>query len=114
MESFCLLMGHLIGDYIFQVDAIASRKTTSSAICALHCFLYSLAIWIMNEWWIPMWAVVVVGLLHFPVDRWRLARRYMSIVGQEQFATGPLAPWSVVLVDNVFHLFVLAIVGRMI
>lgn len=31
-----------------------------------------------------------------------------NVAGQSAFASGPLSPWSVIIVDNIFHLIVLA------
>jgi hypothetical protein len=31
--------------------------------------------------------------------------------GQRAFATGPLSPWSVIVVDNTIHLLVLYLIG---
>lgn len=111
MESFCLLTGHLVGDYIFQNDWQATHKTSSSLVCAIHCLLYGLAVWLLNFWWLPLWCVAAAAVLHFPVDRWRMARKWMAVVGQEQFATGPFSPWSIIVVDNVIHVIVLAVLG---
>lgn len=111
MESLGLLTGHLLGDYIAQTDWMASRKTTQTLPCLAHCAAYSLCVWACSFWWLPWWAVALCGVLHFPIDRWRLARRWMTFVGQEGFATGPLSPWSVVVVDNTFHVFTLLALG---
>ena len=48
-----------------------------------------------------------------PIDRFRLAKVWMMRVsGQTVFATGPLAPWSIIIVDNVFHIVTLAVIGK--
>jgi hypothetical protein len=111
MESLALLVGHLVGDYVFQNDWMASKKTTNSLACASHCAAYTLAVLFCGFWFLSPLAIVAVGVLHFPVDRWRLARRFMTLNGQEAFATGPLSPWSVVVVDNTIHLVVLLLAG---
>jgi hypothetical protein len=80
--------------------------------CLVHCVLYTLAVWLFSFWWLPWWGLLTVFALHYPVDRWRLARVWMErLSGQREFANGPFAPWSVVVVDNVFHLLVLWLVG---
>lgn len=112
MNGFGLLVGHLLGDYVFQNDWQAANKTKSSMACAVHCFLYTLAVWLCACWWLPWWGVATCWLAHFPVDRFGLARRWMiHVSGQEKFATGALAPWSVIVVDNTFHLSVLFVIG---
>jgi hypothetical protein len=157
MESFGLLVGHLLGDYIFQNDWLAKNKTnpvtwhkpglsylddsqlfvgdsggnirketTESSIwrekimasqtghvaCTVHCLLYTAAVWACAFWWMPWWGVVACFVLHWPVDRFGLAKWWMmKVSGQEAFATGALAPWSIIVVDNTFHLLVLFLIG---
>src|SRR5437660_1684989 len=75
--------------------------------CTIHCFLYTLAVWIFSFLWMPWWGLLLCFLTHWPIDRFRLARKLMTVMHQEEFATGPLAPWSVIVVDNTLHLCVL-------
>jgi hypothetical protein len=92
------------------------RYLVGHLACAVHCVLYTLAVAVCCFWFLPWWSYLVILALHFPVDRWRLARRWMvSVSGQEKFATGPLSPWSIIVVDNIFHLavlFAVAMVAR--
>lgn len=111
MEGFSLLIGHMLGDYIFQNDWMAKNKTKSHWACLVHCFWYTVAIAATCIWFVPWYLIVAVGMAHFPVDRWRLARWCMTQLGQEEFATGPLSPWSIIVVDNTIHLLVLYAAG---
>lgn len=44
----------------------------------------------------------------------RLAGRWMrNVSGQKAFATGPLSPWSIIVVDNVAHIATLAAIGKL-
>ena len=79
--------------------------------CTLHCLLYTLAIWLFSFWWMPLWGLAACFIIHYCLDRYRLARKWMTLVGQEKFATGVLSPWSVVVVDNTFHLLTLAAIA---
>jgi hypothetical protein len=140
MEGLGLICGHLLGDYILQNDWMAANKTNAWPVrnagsspllpytswwadqewlwfvghlaCLLHCILYTLAVWACSFWWMPWWGLVACFALHFPIDRWRLARWWMvNVSGQNGFATGILAPWSVIIVDNVFHVVTLFVIG---
>jgi hypothetical protein len=117
MNDFGLLVGHLVGDFLSQSDWMARNKTNSwekgrrswwlgHLACLVHCLVYALSVW-QFAIWLPWWAVLIVFLSHFPIDRWRLARRLMKVTGQEEFATGPLSPWSIITVDQVLHLMIL-------
>lgn len=43
-----LIIGHLIGDYIFQNDYIAINKTKNSFVCLLYCVLYTLVLYLTD------------------------------------------------------------------
>lgn len=73
--------------------------------CTIHCLLYTFSIWVCSCFHFPWWALLVCFLIHWPIDRFRLARIWMEkISGQKAFANGPFAPWSIIVVDNCFHL----------
>lgn len=60
----------------------------------------------------PMWGLAVCFLAHWPIDRFRLAGRWMrNVSGQKAFATGLLSPWSIIVVDNVAHVATLFVIG---
>jgi hypothetical protein len=151
MESFALLVGHMLGDYILQNDWMAANKANPSpgakpghlrtcegggfvyiagepaaeaayaerwhrwvrgeTACLAHCLLYTLAVALCCFWFMPAEAVLAVGVLHYPMDRYRLARLWMTRVsGQRAFAE-TMGPWSVIAVDNTIHLLVLFAAG---
>lgn len=82
-------------------------------VCTLHCALYTSACLLTCFWFLSWWAYLVIFATHWPIDRYRLARLYMKYTNKEEFATGPLAPWSVIVIDNVFHIIVLYVVGML-
>lgn len=76
--------------------------------CTIHCVLYAFSCWLFCWAWMPWWAALVVAVVHWPIDRFKVARRWMDRISfQKEFAAGPLSPWSVVVVDNLFHLLTL-------
>jgi hypothetical protein len=105
--------GHYVG---LSDDESAAWKTArrkwrvGHLACTLHCLLYTLAVWSCSFWWMPWWGLLMCFLAHWPVDRFRLARKWMSL-RQEQFATGVFSPWSIIVVDNTIHLLVLFAIG---
>jgi hypothetical protein len=112
MDGFALLLGHLVGDYIVQTDWMANNKTTNGVIgyysCFVHCICYTLSIAAFSWFWMPWWGYIVCFGFHYPIDKWRLAKWWMmNVSGQKGFATGLLSPWSIIIVDNVFHLLTL-------
>ena len=123
-----MFLAHLVGDYLLQNDTIAAKKvrpsfnpmyetleeddkyTNSQSVmwCALHCLLYTLSVAFFSLFstagLIPIYLLVFCFVTHFLIDHFRLARKYMDLVGQKKFATGFCAPWSVFIVDNTFHI----------
>ena len=83
--------------------------------CTIHCLLYTLAVWACSFWWMPWWGLVACFLIHWPIDRFRLAGRWMRtrLAGQSLFASAehPLFPWSIIVVDNTIHLLTLFVIG---
>lgn len=78
--------------------------------CLLHCFLYALAFLPVTAvtGLLPWWFYVGVGVLHFPVDYYKLAGRWMRASRHAEFASPshPMFPWSIVVTDNIIHLVV--------
>lgn len=112
MTGYWLLMAHLVGDYVAQNDWMAQNKTTQSWPCLVHCFFYTLAVatGAALQLYPMQWhGLLLVFATHFPMDRFRLARKWMTLNGQESFATGVFAPWSIIVVDNIIHLVILGV-----
>jgi hypothetical protein len=109
-------VGHLCGDYIFQNDQLAQGKKKSSWICAAHCLIWTVFVMCLSEWAFLPWAsalVVFASLFatHFVQDRTTLVRKWMHLIGQDSFAEPPLGPWSIIVVDNVFHILTLFLIA---
>lgn len=105
------IVGHLVGDYLLQNDWMAQNKKRRSPPCAVHCLLWTLAVCLLAGWF-TWWVPAVLFATHFLQDRTTVVARWMKLVGQEGFASPPLAPWSVIVVDNVWHILTLALVAR--
>lgn len=110
MLAFAII-GHLVGDFLLQSDWMAEGKKRSSAICAIHCGLWTASVIVLAGWW-QWWVAPVLFITHFVQDRTQIIKQFMLVTGKAGFATGPMAPWSIVAVDNSFHLLTLAIVAR--
>jgi hypothetical protein len=91
-----------------------SAAAAGELACTVHCLLYTLAVWAFTFWWMPWWGLAACFVVHWPIDRWRLARWWMvNVSGQRFFASPehPLFPWSIVVVDNTAHLLTLFVIG---
>jgi hypothetical protein len=104
------ILGHLIGDYLLQNDWMALNKKSNSLICALHCLIWT--IWVCGTARLGPVAFAVLFVTHFAQDRTQIIAWWMDGMGQKQFRTGACAPWSSIVVDNVWHLVVVWLVVR--
>lgn len=112
MVGLGLLCGHLVGDYLLQNGWMALNKATRSFPCAVHCLIYTLAVWAFAFQWITPAGLAACLVAHFIMDRFALARRWMMATEWHRgFATGPLAPWSIVVVDNTVHIVTLYLIA---
>ena len=110
-----ILLAHLLGDYVFQNHWMANEKTSKSLAALLHVTIYT-ACYLAFYFVIPMsWeGYALIGVTHFVMDRWRLAKYWCRFygVGEKAFfqssdvqpAPPFLAAWLLILVDNTIHL----------
>ena len=106
------LIGHLVGDYLAQNDWMALNKKKRTWPCLVHCTLWTLAVCAFAGWWNPV-AVAILFTTHFIQDRTQIINWWMGLIGQKQFASGICAPWSIIVVDNVWHVVTIAVVYLM-
>jgi hypothetical protein len=118
------VVAHLVGDYILQSHWMATQKTKSSWAAGTHAFVYTLPFIIITQ---NPWALLIICVSHFFIDRFRLARFVVYIkelcfnYGKVPFygkyepmtATGfpfgtPdwLAVWLLIIVDNTIHILI--------
>jgi len=101
-----LVFAHLIGDYILQNDWMAQNKKKSSWACLTHVLFYSLPFIFFG---IPLWIVGLIALQHFLQDRTNFVIWFMNAKGSALFSEPPMAPWSIIVTDNILHLLFLGI-----
>lgn len=93
---------------VYEWHRTRDAHAQGTLACAVHCTFYTLAVWALTWWWMPWWGLLACWVLHYPLDRYRLAGWWMrNVSGQQAFAEGPLSPWSIIVVDNTAHLLVL-------
>lgn len=70
------ILGHFVGDYLFQNQWMAINKSTSGwrghLACTVHVLLYTLAIGLFTGWH-PLF-LAIVAIPHWIIDRWSLAK----------------------------------------
>jgi len=103
-------MGHLIGDYILQNEWMAKNKKISSFHCLVHCTIWTTCVVLAAAW--PIWTTIPLFITHFIQDRTKFIYYWMEFMGQKDFRDGPCSPWSMIVVDNVLHLFTIWIISK--
>ena len=115
---FEVMLSHFIADFMLQPKWMAIQKTKSTAICALHCLIYSIpvsaviALTMPWQWWIPL----AVFIPHFVIDRTALAYWWMVISKNrdftaaykkrdsfEEFYDAPFTAIVYVVIDQTMH-----------
>jgi hypothetical protein len=106
------IIGHLVGDYLLQNDWMALNKKKRSWPCVVHCLLWTLAVCAFAGWW-AWWVPLVLFSTHFIQDRTNVIMWWMKLPWKDQskFVDGPCAPWSIIVVDNVWHIVILYVVA---
>jgi hypothetical protein len=74
-----ILLGHMLGDYVFQNQWMALSKNRNTFRCALHCVVYAACVCMLTSW-NPWWFGLVFAS-HFPIDRWSLGERWLKLIG---------------------------------
>jgi len=99
------IFAHLIGDYLIQNDWMAKGKKGSSFICGVHVLTYMIPfLFVQAEWW----QLALIAIEHFAQDRTNFVMWFMNVAGKSEFAKPPMAPWSIIVVDNTFHVLFMA------
>lgn len=108
------IVGHFVGDYLLQNDWMANNKKRKSLPCLVHVVLYTAAVMLFSGWFTHQHALAItaaIAIPHFIIDRSHIPYWYMLAVGQKNFAHVPMAPWSIIAVDNTMHFVCLWIVA---
>jgi len=119
---FALLLGHLIGDYIFQTEWMAQNKTRNDlkgwVACIVHASVYATCVvgTIINlepSWTPKVWLLLgLVFLSHFPIDKFSLGKYWITYINRKPVPKSgdPISigamfyPSVYIAVDNTMHL----------
>lgn len=107
------IIGHMVGDYILQTHSMATQKKQNSPVCFLHSSIWALAVCIFAGWTNNLVAIAFLTLAHYVIDRTNVVRWMMSKY-QPLFVEPPFAPWSLIVVDNTWHLVQIWIASKFI
>ncbi|MFD2445148.1 DUF3307 domain-containing protein [Bacillus sp. CGMCC 1.16607] len=105
-----LILGHFIGDYLFQTSWMAMNKAKKWDALLVHSFVYTLCVSIVA--WIgfgglSIWAILLIFLSHIFLDRRTFVSWWLKTVMKTDEKS---AAWLGIMVDQIFHLIILALV----
>lgn len=106
------VIGHILGDYLLQNDYLANGKKQSTLICLLHATIWTVSVCVCADCW-NVWAALWLLVTHFAIDRSTFVAWWMDRVSGQSGFKRHLAPWSIIAVDNAFHLLTILIVAKL-
>lgn len=101
------IIGHLVGDYLLQTDWMAANKKAPGSggfwACWVHCVIWTFCVCSFSGWGLAPY--IFLFACHFAQDRTQIVRWWMTLSWKNQtgFTQAPLSPWSLIVVDNVWH-----------
>ena len=95
------LIAHLIGDYLLQNDWMAKGKRVSSSICTVHVFAYMTPFFFIGLSW---WQLSLIAVQHWVQDRTHIIVLTLRVTGKGDLIKTPMAPWSIIVIDNIWHI----------
>ncbi|AXH99994.1 DUF3307 domain-containing protein [Sporosarcina sp. PTS2304] len=107
-----LLLGHLVGDFLFQSSWMAMNKAKQWIPLLIHCIIYTATVSIailIGGFSLSPFAVGILFFSHVILDKrvfvvwW--AKTFMSV-------TQPTGNWLIIVADQVFHLLILGIIAH--
>ena len=110
------ICAHFFGDFFLQNDCQAANKKKSSLVCLYHVLDYMLPFLFVGSVVslngihvhfldIEPWRLGLIAIQHFIQDRTNFVVWLMKVKGSANFVNPPCGPWSVILTDNLIHIF---------
>jgi hypothetical protein len=115
-----IVVGHLLGDYVFQNTWMAENKKSRWLPCLVHCLIYTFFVALATNF-SPLW-VCAIFLTHFPIDKWGWVDKWMVMWGSrspskflglqstiggdlnKHILVGGFTAFVYIVVDNTIHL----------
>lgn len=103
-----LLIGHLVGDFLFQTTWMAQYKATKWLPLLTHVTVYTFIVALFGLLFggLSWWGIAVIYIGHVILDRKTFITFWVEKV---QMAKGASNNWLSIVADQIFHLILLAI-----
>jgi len=112
---FMVVLGHLLGDYLFQSKNVAIGKAGNKKVCAYHCTIYTFCVCLCTWNFSPLFATLIF-LSHYPMDYFSFGAKWLKFIKgrdfMEEFESTdkyrdialPFSTLIYAVVDNSWHL----------
>ena len=87
---------------------MAKGKKADSWICTTHVLIYMLLFLFTGMNWRQL---LLLALQYWLQDRTNFVFWSTKLMGRHEFVAQPLAPWSIIITDNIFHILWIALVA---
>ncbi|MFH1401864.1 MAG: DUF3307 domain-containing protein [Parcubacteria group bacterium] len=121
-----IVLGHLVGDYLFQGREMALKKSENSwrgiIWCTVHSLIYTACVcsflWTINP---LIWFLIFLS--HWPFDRWSLGSKWLKLIRGRDFMEAfnsndkyrdihlVFSCIVYVVVDNTLHLLLMCLIA---
>lgn len=112
---FELLLGHLVGDYLFQTRWMALNKTKYNLegwlSAFIHCLIYTICVCLIM-WNFDWYWILIVFFSHFILDKFGLSEKYVHYVkqnGLKEYVQKDFKMDQYNIIDGGFRAFVYAV-----
>lgn len=110
MTPFSILfLAHLVGDYLFQTSWMAANKAKQWQPLVVHSAVYTFCI-VVFAWFgfggLSFGAILLIFVSHLILDQRSFVQWWVKTIMR---TTGKEAGWLSILVDQIFHLLILAL-----
>lgn len=103
-----MLIGHFVGDFLFQTSWMASNKATKWLPLFTHVTIYTFIVFLFGQLsgGISIWGLAVIYSGHIVLDR----KTFVSFwVRRIQMVDEKIQRWLCIMADQIFHIILLAI-----
>lgn len=103
-----LLIGHLVGDYLFQTGWMAAKKMKCWHALIIHAAVYTVVIYLFGLFstGLSFIAIALIFISHVILDQGWLVRTWTKYI---QTPPQSEVKWLTIMADQSFHLIMLAL-----
>lgn len=109
MSAFdILLLGHLVGDFLFQTQWMALNKQKRWLPLGVHCIVYTAIVAVFSYSFLDeplsVWGLLLIFISHVILDQGRFVGFWYRRI---TMCTHEKSGWLKIVHDQVFHLLIL-------